>query len=521
MIKQKTRPSIRQSGFTLVEIVVAVSVIAILAAIITISVSGIQMKARDSQRSTSARVIGETLEKYYTENGEYPGCTTVTDFTDGVLKGLDKSTLIAPSSPDKTQPSVKCQNMANATTDFYAYVGDGTNTCLTGDFCTSWTLKYKEEASNSVKSISSRRAIASSAPSAPVDVVVTATNLGANGAAGTVAVVTCNIGTPQYAMSSRTNADPWTAYTSWSTSRALSIASTNEGGRYSFRAQARCVFQADSFSAVTSSNEADYIRPITIPPAPVLVQSPVGTAGGSSTLTYSWAAVSCPTGTTVEYGRAWGRDDPTGYRAYVTTSTLSYAVSSSYQGYQYKAKVRAQCKSPYTASGWSVDSNEPVYLRWVVAPSKATNFRSESSGNSQYPLQFTADPPSCGLGTVREGRWRYFTEAKNWTPPFSTQYGGTINTFKSAQSTTQQINRWKTATTISTSELDLSPRTYNDPDTGTSKTSYIGAYEALDAPIVLYGGVLNLRMVVQYRCINSDTGLLAEGLHADGTVKNF
>ena len=134
----------QKNGFTLVEIVIVVTVIAILAGIVAVSFNGVQAKGRDAQRSSSARIIAETLEKYYTENNEYPSCTNITNFANGVLKGLDKSTLIAPTSQDKTQRSVKCEDMTNTAIDIYAYVGDGSSACLTGSYCTSWTLKYKD-----------------------------------------------------------------------------------------------------------------------------------------------------------------------------------------------------------------------------------------------------------------------------------------------------------------------------------------------------------------------------------------
>ena len=520
-MKNKNNFLKRKNGFTVVEIVIVVTVIAILATIVTVSFNGVQARGRDAQRSTSARIIAETLERYYTENNEYPGCADVTNFTGGILKGLDKSVLIAPMSQDKTQPSIKCQDMTNTSTDVYAYLGDGSPTCLTGDYCTSWTLKYKEESTNQIKSISSRQ-ISESTIAAPANVVVTATNNGINNAAGTVAPATCNLGVAQYAMSSRTNEDAWTSYTSWSSSRALVVNDTTEGARYSFRAQARCVYQSTQISGTTMSNEADYVRPITPPAAPVLTKSPTAASGTADTVTYSWVAVACPTGATVEYSRAYGRDDSLGYRAYATSTVRTYSVATNIQGYEYKAKARAQCVSPYTSSGWGAESNEPTYLRSITAPGQASNFRVEvvdytsPVGNKSDRL-IKFDPPTCGAGTTIQGRYKYAI----WNPASGNSgYGG--NMFTNIDSFSGPLNRFKTTTLIASSEIDFTPRPYVEGGTNINRVSYLGDYAAIaNGMYVSYATTRYYRIVVQYRCFNPITERFAEGVYLDSGIKNF
>lgn len=64
-------------GFTIVELLIVVVVIAILAAITLVAFNGIQTKARDSSRDTAARSIRQALEHYKTDNSEtYPSCGT-------------------------------------------------------------------------------------------------------------------------------------------------------------------------------------------------------------------------------------------------------------------------------------------------------------------------------------------------------------------------------------------------------------------------------------------------------------
>lgn len=72
----------KQSGFTIVELLIVIVVIAILAAITIVAYNGIQSRAHDSQRVSDMRSIKQQIEMYYVDNGSYPlcagtaGCTT-------------------------------------------------------------------------------------------------------------------------------------------------------------------------------------------------------------------------------------------------------------------------------------------------------------------------------------------------------------------------------------------------------------------------------------------------------------
>ena len=62
----------KQSGFTIVELLIVIVVIGILATISVVAIGQSKAKARDSRRITDAKAIIKVLEMYYTENGEYP-----------------------------------------------------------------------------------------------------------------------------------------------------------------------------------------------------------------------------------------------------------------------------------------------------------------------------------------------------------------------------------------------------------------------------------------------------------------
>ncbi len=64
-----------KSGFTIIELLVVVSVIAILVGITMLAYSGVQAKSRDSRRKTDIANIIKALEVYYDDNGQYPGAS--------------------------------------------------------------------------------------------------------------------------------------------------------------------------------------------------------------------------------------------------------------------------------------------------------------------------------------------------------------------------------------------------------------------------------------------------------------
>lgn len=71
--KRNKRSAVRASGFTIVELLIVIVIIAILAAITIVAYNGIQQRARDTQRKSDVANIVKALEAYYAVHGEYPG----------------------------------------------------------------------------------------------------------------------------------------------------------------------------------------------------------------------------------------------------------------------------------------------------------------------------------------------------------------------------------------------------------------------------------------------------------------
>ena len=73
----------RRHGFTIVELLIVIVIIAILASITIAVFNGIQQRGRDSARKSDFKVLQTALEAYHADRGAYPSCNTGTAFQHG------------------------------------------------------------------------------------------------------------------------------------------------------------------------------------------------------------------------------------------------------------------------------------------------------------------------------------------------------------------------------------------------------------------------------------------------------
>lgn len=119
-----------QPGFTLLEILVVISIIGLLIAMGSVSYSTAQKKGRDARRKGDIKAIQNALEEYYSVNSTYPGGT----YPNGINTYISGGTI--PVDPKNA--SAYCATAYSTTT--YTVCGDlesdaFAGNCSDNDFC--------------------------------------------------------------------------------------------------------------------------------------------------------------------------------------------------------------------------------------------------------------------------------------------------------------------------------------------------------------------------------------------------
>ena len=139
-----------QAGFTIIELLIVIAIIAILAGLVLNNFQGAQAKARDTQRVTDLNNVHTKLEEYYGDNNGYPNT-----FTAATFPGIDGDSLKDPKGTDISINAVVADETAadavaaptgTGSTAQYLYVPFGTAGCTTT--CSGYVLKtYVEKPS--------------------------------------------------------------------------------------------------------------------------------------------------------------------------------------------------------------------------------------------------------------------------------------------------------------------------------------------------------------------------------------
>lgn len=105
----------RRSGFTIVELLIVMGILAVLATFFVNGYTGTQRRARDAQRKSDLKQLANSLELYFNDYRRYPaesagtiaGCpsTTSTSCTWGTGQFTDTKTIYFKSIPNEPTPA--------------------------------------------------------------------------------------------------------------------------------------------------------------------------------------------------------------------------------------------------------------------------------------------------------------------------------------------------------------------------------------------------------------------------------
>lgn len=114
-----------QSGFTIIELLIVIVVIAILAALVYNGYGNLQESARDTERRNDIQGIHTQMELFYAENGHYPYAADVSGLTTE-LPNLNEDLTVPPLASDTYAFSVTAE--------------DGTDCSAAPENCAEYTL---------------------------------------------------------------------------------------------------------------------------------------------------------------------------------------------------------------------------------------------------------------------------------------------------------------------------------------------------------------------------------------------
>jgi len=159
-------------GFTIVELIITISIMAILLTLGTVSLSSSQANARDSERKTDIENIALHIETYYTsgfdgsyEVGRYPSTNFIGQETTTAIPDIDPKSLIAPgqstssfiAATNNTQTTEGISPQPTINQYVYQPLQQSGNLCTTGSQqCQKFNLYYRLEVDNTIYMVTSK-----------------------------------------------------------------------------------------------------------------------------------------------------------------------------------------------------------------------------------------------------------------------------------------------------------------------------------------------------------------------------
>lgn len=163
----------RRAGFTIVELVIVIVIMAILLVLAVVNLKSSQVGSRDDERKTDIANIARALEQFYTSGtdgsvstGFYPLTGFIANPTTD-LRDIDPRSLRSPGNDDAGSNLILATTNADETVvgasqqpDVSQYIyqplDSSGNVCSTESQCRSFNLYYRLETDNTVHKVTSK-----------------------------------------------------------------------------------------------------------------------------------------------------------------------------------------------------------------------------------------------------------------------------------------------------------------------------------------------------------------------------
>lgn len=162
----------KRSGFTVIELIIVVTIMGVLIVMGTLSMSDSQIKARDVDRRNDMESLALQLEAYYNTgsivnetNGRYPSINEFIGNEESLMVGLKLSSISAPGFSESTLVAATTNSegtdviQPNPTMDIYIYqpISQDGSLCITNtQECRKFNLYYTNEFNGNINIIRSK-----------------------------------------------------------------------------------------------------------------------------------------------------------------------------------------------------------------------------------------------------------------------------------------------------------------------------------------------------------------------------
>lgn len=134
-----------KKGFTLVELLVVISIIGLLSTLAVVSLSSARQKARDAKRASDVKQIQTALELYFSDQNTYPVVAAAVTLGDATHSTLSSGSSFAAAATGTTYMGLVPANPAPGGTAYTYTSLTGAGAACTASPCPNYSITFTFE----------------------------------------------------------------------------------------------------------------------------------------------------------------------------------------------------------------------------------------------------------------------------------------------------------------------------------------------------------------------------------------